>query len=186
MPPAAGRAGGPIDVSAVADSLLAVRIGSRYESGMTAEFLPRMGRSSMRASLTGLVALLAVAAVAGPARAQADDCDNAQASQADLNECYGKAFKASDAELNKLYKEITARLKDNPDTTRLLVATQRAWVAFRDAECNFQESAVAGGTAAPMIHAMCLDGQTKSRIEDFKTYLNCEEGDMSCPVPAAN
>ncbi|MGO4127068.1 lysozyme inhibitor LprI family protein [Inquilinus sp. YAF38] len=139
----------------------------------------------MRASLAGLVALLAVAAVAGPTRARADDCDSAQ-SQADLNECYGKAFKASDAELNKLYKEITARLKDDADKTRLLVATQRAWVAFRDAECSFQESAVAGGTAAPMIHAMCLDGQTKSRIEDFKAYLNCEEGDMSCPVPAAN
>ncbi len=66
------------------------------------------------------------------------------------------------------------------------MATQRAWVAFRDAECDFQTSAVAGGSAAPMIHAMCLDSQTKRRIEDFKTYLNCEEGDMSCPVPAAN
>ncbi|WP_342237491.1 lysozyme inhibitor LprI family protein [Inquilinus sp. OTU3971] len=140
----------------------------------------------MRASLAGLVALLAVAAVAGPTRARADDCDNAQAGQADLNECYGKAFKVSDAELNRLYKEITGRLKDDPDTTRLLVATQRTWVSFRDAECDFQTSAVAGGTAAPMIHAMCLDGQTKSRIEDFKAYLNCEEGDMSCPVPAAN
>jgi uncharacterized protein YecT (DUF1311 family) len=139
----------------------------------------------MRASLAGLVALLAVAAVAGPARAQADDCDSAQG-QADLNECYGKAFKASDAELNKLYKEIQGRLKDDQDTSRLLVATQRAWVAFRDAECDFQASAVAGGSAAPMIHAMCLDNQTKHRIEDFKTYLNCEEGDMSCPVPAAN
>lgn len=140
----------------------------------------------MRASLAGLAALLAVAAAfAGPTSAKADDCDNAQG-QADLNECYGKAFKASDAELNKLYKEIQGRLKDDPDTTRLLVATQRAWIGFRDAECDFQASAVAGGTAAPMIHAMCLDGQTKSRIEDFKAYLNCEEGDMSCPVPAAN
>lgn len=137
----------------------------------------------MRASFAGLVALLAVAAVAGAARA--DDCDNAQASQADLNECYGKAFKASDAELNKLYKEITARLKDDPDATKLLVATQRAWVAFRDAECDFQSSAVAGGSALPMVHAICLDGLTTRRVEDFKAYLNCEEGDMSCPVPAA-
>jgi uncharacterized protein YecT (DUF1311 family) len=138
----------------------------------------------MRASLAGLVALLAVAAVIGPTRARADDCDSAQG-QADLNECYGKAFKTSDAELNKLYKEITARLKDDADKTRLLVATQRAWVAFRDAECDFQASAVSGGSAAPMIRSMCLDGQTTRRIEDFKAYLNCEEGDMSCPVPAA-
>lgn len=141
----------------------------------------------MRASFAGLAALLAVAAAsAGPARAQADGCDNAQAGQADLNECYGKAFKASDAELNTLYKEIEARLKDDPDRARLLVAAQRAWIAFRDAECSFQDSAVAGGSAAPMIHAMCLDSRTRARIEDFKTYLNCEEGDLSCPVPAAN
>jgi len=140
----------------------------------------------MRASLAGLFALLAVAAaIAGPTSARAEDCDNAQGGQAGLDECYGKAFKASDAELNKLYKEIQGRLKDDPDTTKLLVATQRAWVGFRDAECDFQASAVSGGSAAPMIRSMCLDGQTRSRIEDFKTYLNCEEGDMSCPVPAA-
>lgn len=139
----------------------------------------------MRASFAGLVALLAAAA-ANPTSARADDCDNAPGGQAGLSECYGKAFKASDAELNKLYKEIEARLKDNPDSTKLLVTAQRAWVAFRDAECAFQSSAVSGGSAAPMIQAICLDGRTKSRIEDFKTYLSCEEGDLSCPVPAAN
>jgi uncharacterized protein YecT (DUF1311 family) len=139
-----------------------------------------VSRTIKRAIL--VAALVATSVVA----ANADDCDNAQGGQAGLNECYANAFKKSDAELNKLYKEIEGRLKSDPDTTKLLVTAQRAWVAFRDAECTFQSGGVSGGSAAPMIHSMCLDGLTQSRIEDFKGYLNCEEGDLSCPVPAAN
>ena len=53
---------------------------------------------------------------------------------------YGNAYKKADAELNVLYRQITARLKDDKATTELLVAAQRAWVAFRDAECAFSAS----------------------------------------------
>jgi len=130
------------------------------------------------------VAISAMAIVALSQRAHADECDNAQGGQAGLNECYDKVFKKSDAELNKLYKQIEARLKSDADRTKLLVTAQRAWVAFRDGECNFQSSATAGGSISPMIYSMCLDTETKSRIEDFKSYLKCEEGDLSCPVPA--
>ncbi|WP_260694174.1 lysozyme inhibitor LprI family protein [Rhizobium laguerreae] len=35
--------------------------------------------------------------------------------------------------MNRVYKEIEGRLKDDADTTKLLVATQKAWIAFRDA-----------------------------------------------------
>ena len=62
-------------------------------------------------------------------------------------ECYGNAYKRADAELNILYRQITARLKDDKATAKLLVAAQRAWVAFRDAECNF--SAYGFPAAAP-------------------------------------
>jgi hypothetical protein len=35
-----------------------------------------------------------------------------------------------------------------------------------------------------MIHAICLDKLTSKRIDDFKTYLRCQEGALDCPVPA--
>jgi uncharacterized protein YecT (DUF1311 family) len=140
----------------------------------------------MRNSLTVLIAISAFAAVTAHKTAQADECDNAQGSQAELNACYDKVHKKSDAELNKLYKEVEARLKDNADRKKLLVTAQRAWVAFRDAECGFQSSASAEGSVGPMIQSMCLDTQTKGRIEELKSYLKCEEGDLSCPVPPAN
>ncbi len=114
----------------------------------------------------------------------ADDCANAS-DQATMNICAGDSFKKSDQQLNDLYKQIEARLKDDADTTKLLVTAQRSWVAFRDAECTFSSSGVAEGTAYPMIYAMCLDGMTQERVKDLQTYLSCEEGDLSCPVPAA-
>ena len=131
-----------------------------------------------------LVALsLFVGATALTAQA-ADGCDAPGLSQAELNECYGNAYKKADAELNVLYRQITARLKDNKATTELLVAAQRAWVAFRDAECDFSASGVSGGSAHGMILAICLDRLTGKRIDDFKNYLKCQEGALDCPVPA--
>jgi len=109
---------------------------------------------------------------------------NPNQSQAELNECYGAAYKKTDAELNLLYRQITGRLKNDNATTKLLVAAQRAWVAFRDAECEFSASGVAGGSIYGMILAICLDKLTSKRIDDLKNYLKCREGDLDCPVPA--
>ncbi|WP_202908576.1 lysozyme inhibitor LprI family protein [Labrys sp. WJW] len=134
----------------------------------------------IRTTLMGL----AVVSAAGPAFA-AGDCANA-ADEAALNQCAGKSLKASDGELNTLYKQIQKRLNDDADKTKLLVAAQRAWVAFRDAECNFSSAGVTGGTLYPLAVTQCRDGLTKDRIKTFKTYLNCTEGDLSCSVPAAN
>lgn len=112
----------------------------------------------------------------------ADDCANAS-DQATLNECADKSYKASDRQLNELYGEIKQRVANDADRTRLWVAGQKAWLAFRDAECKFSSSGVEGGSAYPMILTICLDSLTQSRIEDFTAYLACEEGDLSCPVP---
>jgi uncharacterized protein YecT (DUF1311 family) len=96
------------------------------------------------------------------------------------------AFKRSDKKLNELYRQIEGRLKDDADTKKLLVAAQRAWVGFRDAECTFATSESAGGSVYPTLVASCKDALTQSRVKQFEAYLKCEEGDLSCPVPAAN
>ncbi|CAN7227330.1 lysozyme inhibitor LprI family protein [Phyllobacterium sp. LjRoot231] len=138
----------------------------------------------MRVSPTLLLLTVLIASPSGTLANAAESCDTGSSSQADLNECYGNAYKKSDGELNALYKQITARLKDDAATTKLLVAAQKAWVAFRDAECNFSTSGSAQGSIYPMTQAICLDGLTSRRIDDLKSYLKCEEGDLSCPVPA--
>ena len=134
----------------------------------------------MRTTVVGLALL----STAGSALAAAN-CANAS-DEAALNQCASTSLKASDGELNTLYRQIQKRVNGDADKTKLLVAAQRAWVTFRDAECNFSSAGVTGGTLYPLAVTQCRDGLTKDRIKTFKTYLNCEEGDLSCSVPAAN
>jgi len=134
--------------------------------------------------MTRTLLLAALAMLATGTAHAADDCANAQ-DQTTMDVCASEAFQKSDKQLNDLYKQIGTRLKDDADKTKLLVTAQRAWVAFRDAECAFSSSGVTGGSVYPMIHSMCLDGLTQTRAKDLQTYLACEEGDLSCPVPSA-
>jgi uncharacterized protein YecT (DUF1311 family) len=134
----------------------------------------------MRVALATLAAMFLSAGAA-----QADECADPQ-DQATLNICAGKQFEAADRKLNGAYKKIEARLRDNPESLKMLVAAERAWVAFRDAECAFQGGPIdQAGTIRPLVVANCRTELTETRLKDFQGYLSCEEGDMSCPVPAA-
>ena len=121
-----------------------------------------------------------------PPVAYADECMDHAQDQATMTACAQQAYQASDAELNRLFHEIRQRLGGDAETRRLLREAERAWVAFRDTECIFAASPVAGGSAYPMVYDMCLDGLTKKRVEELREYLACEEGDMSCPVPPSH
>jgi uncharacterized protein YecT (DUF1311 family) len=111
------------------------------------------------------------------------DCAN-PSNQAAINECASEIAKKSDTELNALYKQVEQRLKGDGETKARLVAAQRSWIAFRNAECKFMASGADGGSIYPMISDECFDGLTKKRIEDLKAYLNCPEGDSACPLPS--
>lgn len=130
------------------------------------------------------IALLVIAplSIASVSSAGAADCTDMP--QMDMNICADQSFQKADEELNALYNTIKARLAGDPETTSLLVAAERAWVSFRDAECKLASSGVSGGSIYPTIYAQCLEQLTNARVETFKAYLTCEEGDLSCPVPA--
>ncbi|HEX2944174.1 MAG TPA: lysozyme inhibitor LprI family protein [Rhodopila sp.] len=134
----------------------------------------------MRLAMTA--ALLMALATMGTTQAVAD-CAN-PTTQADMNMCAGRSFKAADATLNATYAQIMGRLKKHPSVKQSLVTAQRAWLNFRDAECAFSASATEGGSIHNMVVANCLESLTKDRTRMLQAYLKCQEGDMSCPVPA--
>ncbi|WP_127107861.1 lysozyme inhibitor LprI family protein [Pararhodobacter zhoushanensis] len=115
--------------------------------------------------------------------AYADSCDTAE-DQATMTLCARQSYQAVDGHLNALYHQIRQRLGDDVDALRLFRDAERQWIAFRDAECEFATASVAGGSVYPMIYDGCLEELTAERVARFETYLACEEGDMSCPVPA--
>lgn len=121
----------------------------------------------------------------GASTAQAEDCGNKQ-TQAEMNICSFDEFQAADAELNAAYQEVLKRLAGGADRTKLIIASQRNWIAFREAECKFKSHGVETGSVHPLIINHCMTNLTQDRISQFDYYLHCEEGDMSCPVPRGN
>lgn len=101
-----------------------------------------------------------------------------------MNECYGKALATEGKELNANYREIDKRLSDDTNTRKLLLSAARAWLLYRDAECTFSASGSVGGSIYPTVVASCKAALTGERNKALKVYLNCQEGDTSCPVPA--
>jgi len=104
--------------------------------------------------------------------------------QAGMNECAANDYKKADAALNRVYKTIMDRLKDEGPLKAKLVDAQKKWVAFRDAQCAFNAAGEEGGSIYPMIASGCLEAVTATRIKELQAYLKCEEGVLGCPVPA--
>ncbi|MGI8389177.1 lysozyme inhibitor LprI family protein [Brucella anthropi] len=132
----------------------------------------------LRAALFALSLLL----TSGTHTLASTNCNDAE-DQATMNKCANDDFNHSDKLLNANYRKIEHRLADDQDAMKLLVQSQRAWVKFRDAECNFSAHGTVGGSMHPMMVSMCRAELTKDRNKQLADYLKCEEGDLSCPVP---
>jgi len=114
----------------------------------------------MKQYVTGL-ALLIAALVALPTSHA-----NAQ-TQAEMNRQAAKDFKKADAELNSTYAALMAKLPD-ADSKRKLKESQRAWIAFRDAEAAFAADQFRGGSAAPVLRWTSMTETTEQRIKQLK------------------
>jgi len=54
------------------------------------------------------------------------------------------------------------------DSKRKLKESQRAWIAFRDAETAFAADQVRAGSAAPVLRSASMTQTTEQRIRQFK------------------
>lgn len=131
-----------------------------------------------------MILSLAIAITPLATAANAQECNRADETQSGMTICAVADFKASDKKLNAAYGEIMKRLADDADGRKRLQTAQRAWVSFRDGECDFQTAGTTGGSIHPMLVAQCRTSLTDGRIKQLDAYLACEEGDMTCPVPA--
>ena len=97
------------------------------------------------------------------ARAQ---CEEAKTTL-QINECFAKELKKADARLNRVYRLTQEKL--SPEDAALLQKTQRAWVAFRDAQCEAEHALMGEGTAGPMTLMSCKLEMTRKRTAEIRT-----------------
>ncbi|UFH49374.1 lysozyme inhibitor LprI family protein [Pseudomonas sp. KNUC1026] len=107
----------------------------------------------------------------------AQDCSGA-VSTVDMQECAQKSLKAADADLNMSYQKLLKRLsgssapgEDNAASRRKLINAQKAWIAFRDADCDAQYQAHIGGTLRGLVLLGCKQQHTEQRTKELDNYL---------------
>ena len=113
------------------------------------------------------VSLLVVASALGQGAKKAH-CSDAN-TQAEMNICAGKEYKAADVTLNRVYQQLVAMLE--PEEKSQLKEAQTAWIKYRDAHCDFVADQYKGGSMRPMIHAICLADVTSNRTTELKNQI---------------
>ena len=124
------------------------------------------------ATISGLLLLILCATILSQNQEKKDPCADAQ-SQAEMNMCWGKEYKAADAKMNKTYQDFMSKL-DESERMQLKNA-QLAWLKYRDANCDFVADQYKGGTMRPMIAAICLADVTNARVNELKSQIKDRE-----------
>lgn len=128
--------------------------------------------------------LLMLGTVAALAAGEPDvDCADPQ-TQPEMTYCAGIEYEDADGELNAIWPEVIAEAKawdadlgdylkgsGIPSTVDALRAAQRAWITYRDAQCELESYEVLGGTAQPMVGSLCLARITRERTEMLKSQF---------------
>jgi len=118
------------------------------------------------------------------APATTQPCADAK-TQLATNECFGKLFESSDAQLNAAYNHIVNSMKKTLSTSlqkndqsavtynqtamNKLLAAQRAWLTYRDANCDSIKFQYEGGSIQPTIWSQCMNETTQQRITTLTT-----------------
>jgi len=109
-----------------------------------------------------MIALSLLLAVAAPA---AGPCDAATSTMAIVS-CWGRQTERADARLNTAYRDARARV--SAAQARSLQTAQRAWIAFRDANCRAY--AAGEGTVTRIETAQCMFQTTATRAAELEHF----------------
>lgn len=131
----------------------------------------------------GVALLFIVAITAFPmtlARAAPACEDNANLNTLQINECLFAKFETRDKELNRVYQEIQkefAKRSNEGDTSittasKSLLSAQRAWIPFRDGECEARYAYYSEGSIRNMIFLECKIELTDDRIKTLQWWLD--------------
>jgi uncharacterized protein YecT (DUF1311 family) len=100
-------------------------------------------------------------------------CDKAITTP-DINECAATEQNKVEVKLNEKYKNILQKLEDTKsgdvETKKALIEAQRAWVKFREADCNALYTYYRDGTIRTVMHTGCMQNHAEQRMKELKEY----------------
>jgi uncharacterized protein YecT (DUF1311 family) len=103
-----------------------------------------------------------------PSIASAQNCKDPD-TQLAMNICAARDYEREDKRLNQAYRDVVAKLE--PAKRDKLREVQRAWLSYRDLNCEFQSEDYVGGTIYSLVRSSCLAEMTRQRTKDLKAML---------------
>jgi uncharacterized protein YecT (DUF1311 family) len=105
----------------------------------------------------------------GLSKEYSDCIDKAEkGTTADMFQCNGEELDRQNARLNDDYKKLISKL--SPDRKKALLKAQRAWIKFREANCDYWYDPQ-GGTAARLNASGCTLTMTAARAKELEGML---------------
>ena len=104
---------------------------------------------------------------------------NSTATEAEMYECLNYRLEEADIALNKAYKVLMARYKDNEPSPAQVITPQDsylkkaqiAWIKFRDESCDFEAYESITGSGFGTIYTACLLEKTQERVKYLQWYV---------------
>lgn len=87
----------------------------------------------------------------------------------DMVGCITEELEREDQRLNENYQQLRSQLSD--ERRKQLPTAQRAWMAYKEANCDFYANPE-GGTLARVEANACLLSETTNRADELETLLN--------------
>lgn len=125
-------------------------------------------RRSIYEGARGLRAAALLTLCACTTQAFALDCKNATTT-VDMNQCVASEQKQMEATLNLTYQRV---LRAQPPRVKAkLIAAQRMWLKFREADCDAMFEKYAGGTMRNAAVLGCMQRRAGQRIKELDDYV---------------
>lgn len=103
--------------------------------------------------------------------ATANGCTG-ESNQMEMNDCSYQDYKDADKQLNATYNKLVSLVAAHGKKFKAkLVASQKAWMAFRDKECDFAAALNQGGSIYPLLYNSCMTDLTSKRTEELKQHI---------------
>ncbi|OPY76990.1 MAG: hypothetical protein A4E64_01290 [Syntrophorhabdus sp. PtaU1.Bin058] len=113
------------------------------------------------------------------------DASKCCCSTVEVTECLEKETKKADTKLNQVYRKLLSQRKDQDKeqnkvglpggasaySADALQKAQRAWIKFRDANCEFRHSLSYPGTGASLDYGDCIVKMTEERTSELKKEI---------------
>ncbi|MDO8799175.1 lysozyme inhibitor LprI family protein [Phenylobacterium sp.] len=123
----------------------------------------------MKGLLIAALLVLPAVAQAAASKSALDRCLDSPAGGSTMGQiqCIGDAVAIQDARLNKTYAKTMKSL--NPEQQAKLRAAQRAWIAFKQADCQSLQDDD-WGTMSRVTANMCVLDRTTERADELANY----------------